>query len=122
MFENKKQKYNFFVSKVFGSQNNPFRGSNKRTGTIRKLLNIWQKTFSKPFTFNSILEKEEEVGFDVEAWEAQARKDSAWGAYSAHIRHQDEIEEYRAAEKLPESERKKEIERLNNRTNHLVIG
>jgi hypothetical protein len=122
LLQDKKQKYLFWVSKVYGTEHNPYRDAKERVRTIRVLLKYWKWTFGKPFSLKVLEEVKESRGFDAEAFEAQARKNSAWGAYGAYVRQQNEIREYKEAEKLPEKEREKELNRLKNRPNQLVIG
>lgn len=122
LLQNKKQKYLFLVSKILWSKDTPYRDVRERVGTIRKLKNNWCNNFGKEFTVEQLEELVEINKFDAEDWEVQARKSSTWGAYGAHVRYENERKEYRAVEKLPLEERKKEIERLNSRPNHLVIG
>ncbi|MDQ5930173.1 MAG: hypothetical protein QG594_1960 [Bacteroidota bacterium] len=122
LLKDKKQKYIFWVSKVLGGQDDPYRDARERTGTIRKLSNYWKNTFGKPFSSEFLVKLYEKRESRIEDFVQQGRKEHAWGVYSAHVRHQNEIREYQKADKLPEKEKEKEISRLKNRPNHLVIG
>ena len=68
--------------------------------------------------------KKKEKDFDLkwESYRKEAERKSAWGMYSATIRAQNERKEYAEAHKLPPEQREKEIKRLNNRPNGLIIG
>lgn len=120
--ENKNRKYIFYVSKIYGTFGNPYRGVKERTATIRKLLKCWRGTFGEPFSPESLKRVGTKNKFDINLWEVQARKEHAWGSYSAHVRRENERKEYEDANKLPDGEKQKEVHRLKNRANLLVIG
>ncbi len=123
LLDNKKNKYTFLVSKAFFPKGrNPYRDSLVKTGTIRTLLNLWQKTFGEKFSKEDLIDFRDQESFRWENYEKEAQRKSAWCGYGAHVRAQNENREYREAEKLPEKEREKKLKELKGRTNHLIIG
>lgn len=66
--------------------------------------------------------KEEDFDLKWELYRKEAERRSAWGFYSAVIRAQNEEKEYEEACKLLPDKKEKELKRLKNRFNHLIIG
>ena len=121
LLEDKKKKYLFLVSKI-SYKGEIHRYREEAQGTIRKLLNYWRITFGKSFSKNSLKDFSEKKNFEIEMLEKEGERRGAWGAYGAIVRAQNEVKEYAAAERLPSGKKEKELERLKNRTNFLVIG
>ena len=121
LFKNFKQKYIFLVSKIFYGRE-VYRYSKKRKGTILKLLNYWEITFKEEFSEASLSRFHEKINFRMELYEKEAERKAAWGMYGATIRAQNERREYQQAYKSSIDQREKELKRLNNRPNSLIIG
>lgn len=121
LLDDKKQKYIFWVSKISykGGIN---RYIVEREGTILKLLNCWRITFKNQFSVESLKEFHEKENFKMEVLERRGQGKVAWGLYSSCVRMENERREYKNAYKLPPGQKEKEIQRLKNRPNLVVIG
>lgn len=121
LLKNKEQEYVFFVSKI-SYVGGIHRYEKKRKGTILKFLNYWEITFKEPFSESSLENFQQKRDFQMEAFEKEAERNSAWSIYGAVIRAQNERKEYQQANKLPDGIKQQEIKKLNERSNFLIIG
>ncbi|MFA5953097.1 MAG: hypothetical protein WC812_00735 [Candidatus Pacearchaeota archaeon] len=88
--------------------------------SVKGLHDLYEKFYHREYTPEG---EKERFEFEMEDFEKQAQKRSAWGFYSAQVRYSNEIEEER---KAFGKEGKKGLEKLKEKkskqSNHLIIG
>ncbi|MEI6022947.1 MAG: hypothetical protein WCQ32_03875 [bacterium] len=124
LLNNKKQKYSFYVSKVYykNRSGSPYREIKIRTGTIRKIYNYWEVTFGHKFSLEKLIQYREKKPFEMEHYEKEARGRVAWAQHSYVVRIHNETKEYEEIQKLPSDKRDLALKNFQNKSNPFIIG